>query len=324
MIRSYVFSEGKVVGEDLDIDALKLVRADKGLHIWVDLMEPTPEESKLILEDLFNFHPLAIEDCLTVSQLPKVEDYEDYLFLVMHAVDFTRADKFQTKEIDFFLGKEFLVTYHMTPMRTIQAAQERLHKGTFATFKLMDRLLHLLLDALVDNYQPVLTELGQELQELEDEVFTDRPTSGNLITDFRHVKGDVALLRQIVRPQRDVIYRMSRGEFKIIRPLLLPYYRDIHDNLTRIDEMAHSYNDQLFMSMDVYLNKAANDTNDIIKLLTLLTAITTPTILVGTWYGMNFQGIPELSYPHGYLIAGVVTVSSTLGLIWWLKVKRWL
>lgn len=324
MIRSYVFSEGKVVGEDLDIDALKLVRADKGLHIWVDLLEPTPEETRRILEDLFNFHPLAIEDCLTVSQLPKVEDYEDYLFLVMHAVDYTRQDKFQTKEIDFFLGKEYLVTYHMTPMRAVQSAQERLQKGTFAPFKAMDRLLHLLVDALVDNYQPVLTELGQELHELEDVVFSENKADSSLIGDFRHVKSDVALLRQIIRPQREVVYRMSRGEFKIIRTLLLPYYRDIHDNLTRIDESAHGYNDQLFLSMDVFLNKAANETNDIIKLLTLLTAVTTPTILVGTWYGMNFQGIPELSYPHGYLIAAVVTVGSTLGLIWWLKVKRWL
>jgi magnesium transporter len=324
MIRSYVFSEGRVVGEDLDIDALKLVRADKGLHIWVDLLEPTPEESKLILEELFNFHPLAIEDCVTVSQLPKVEDYEDYLFLVIHAVDFSRKDKFQTKEIDFFLGKEFLVTYHVTPMRSIQAAQERLHKGTFASFKQMDRLLHLLLDALVDNYQPVLTELSEELQELEDAVFTVGPSSSTLIGDFRQIKSEVALLRQIIRPQREVIYRVSRGEFKIIRSILLPYYRDIHDNLTRIDETAHGFNDQMFLSMDVYLNKSANETNDVIKLLTLLTAITTPTILVGTWYGMNFHDMPELSYPHGYLIAGVVTLVSTVGLMVWLRWKRWM
>ena len=109
MIRSYVFSEGKLIGEGVDTDALKIIRADKGLHIWVDLDQPTPQESKLILEEVFNFHPLAIEDCLAVSHLPKIEDYEDYLFLVMHAVDFSRKDKFVTSEVDFFMGKEFLV-----------------------------------------------------------------------------------------------------------------------------------------------------------------------------------------------------------------------
>jgi Mg2+ and Co2+ transporter CorA len=100
MIRSLIFSDGKLVGQDLEIEALRLVRADKGLVLWVDLDDPTPEEIRLVLEVVFQFHPLAIEDCVQPNSLPKVEDYEDYLFIVTHAVDFTRTDKFNTTELD--------------------------------------------------------------------------------------------------------------------------------------------------------------------------------------------------------------------------------
>lgn len=174
MIRSFVFSEGKLIGEGVDTDALKIVRADKGLHIWVDLSDPTPQESKLILEEVFGFHPLAIEDCLAVSQLPKIEDYEDYLFLVMHAVDFSRKDKFVTSELDFFLGKEFLVTHHTVPLRSVESVIDRLQKNSAQIARMPDRLMHTLIDSLVDNYQPVSSELTYEIQELEDQLFSDK------------------------------------------------------------------------------------------------------------------------------------------------------
>ena len=105
MIRSFIFSDGRLVGQDLEIEALRLVRADKGLLLWVDLDNPTPEEIKATLEGVFEFHPLAIEDCVQPNSLPKVEDYEDYLFIVTHAVDFTRTEKFNTTELDLFLAR---------------------------------------------------------------------------------------------------------------------------------------------------------------------------------------------------------------------------
>jgi magnesium transporter len=119
MIQSFVFNDGKLVASNLDSDALRLVRADKGLLIWVNLSSPTPEESRVILEDVFSFHPLAIEDCLSESRYPKIEDYEDYLFLVMHAVAFSKQDQFRTTELDFFIGKTFLVTHHTEPLAPV-------------------------------------------------------------------------------------------------------------------------------------------------------------------------------------------------------------
>src|ERR1700729_773868 len=171
MIQSFVFNDGKLVASNLDSDALRLVRADKGLLIWVNLFAPTPEESTSILENVFSFHPLAIEDCLSVSRYPKIEDYEDYLFLVMHAVAFNKEEQFRTTELDFFIGKSFLVTHHSEPLVTVSSTIERLQKNPGTIAPNIDRLAHVLLDNMVDAYQPVITDLTNEVRTLENSVF---------------------------------------------------------------------------------------------------------------------------------------------------------
>jgi len=324
MIQSFVFNDGKLVASDLDTDALRLVRADKGLLIWVNLFAPTTEETTAILEEVFAFHPLAIEDCLAVSRYPKIEDYEDYLFLVMHAVAFSKEEQFRTTELDFFIGKSFLVTHHSEPLATVTSTIERIQKNPTTITRGMDRLAHFLLDTMVDAYQPVLNDLTKEIGALEDTVFLSREPEPTVIREFRARKKELTDLQQIVRPQRDVATRLARGEFKLIRPVLLPYFRDLLGNLNRIETTASTLSDQLYMTLDVFLNKASYETNEIIKVLTLLTALTTPTVLIGTWYGMNFKDMPELDLPYAYPVAGAVTILSTVVLIIWLRSKHWL
>jgi magnesium transporter len=323
MIQSFVFNDGKLVASNLDSDALRLVRADKGLLIWVNLASPTPEEANTILEDVFGFHPLAIEDCLAETRYPKIEDYEDYLYLVMHAVAFSKEDQFITSELDFFIGKTFLVTHHAKPQPAISSTIERIQKNPTTVARGMDRLAHHLLDTIVDGYQPVLNDLTKEIAALEDVVFASHKSEPAVISEFRARKKELSDLQQIVRPQRDVVTRLARGDFKLIRAVLLPYFRDLLGNLNRIDTSASSLGDQLYMTLDVYLNKASYETNEIIKVLTLLTAITTPTLLLGTWYGMNFK-MPEYDQPHAYVTAISVNVVATTLIILWLRWKRWL
>jgi len=322
MIHSFIFSEGKLAGRDLELEALRLVQADKGLIVWVDLDNPTDDEIKNVLEGLFQFHPLAIEDCVTPSSLPKIEDYDDYLFMVTHGVDFNRADKFATTELDLFLGKEFLVTFHRTPLRSVTALIERLTKNAGSGPRGPDRLAHSLLDLLIDNYVPMLADLHAELEEIE-EVVLGQTSSKEFVTELLNVRKDFTKLRQIVRPQRDVIDRLARGDSKFIRAQLLPYFRDLRDNLARLEETAISYHERLMMAFDIYLNKAAFEANEGIKFLTALTAITLPAMLVGGWYGMNFEHMPELRSPHGYLVAALFTLVSTLVMAVYLKKKKW-
>jgi magnesium transporter len=322
MIQSFVFNDGKLVASNLDSDALRLVRADKGLLIWVNLVAPTKEETSSILEDVFSFHPLAIEDCLSFSRYPKIEDYEDYLFLVMHAVAFNKEDQFRTTELDFFIGKSFLVTHHSEPIPSIASTVERLQKNPSVIARSMDRLAHFLLDSLGDAYQPVLNDLTQEVHALEDAVFLSTQREPIVIKEFRERRRELSDLQQIVRPQRDVITRIARGEFKIIRPVMLPYFRDLLSNFNRIDSAAATLSDQLYLTLDVFLNKASYETNEIIKILTLLTVLTTPTVLIGTWYGMNLK-MPEYAMPDAYPIAIAVDLVCTIGLLVWLQRKRW-
>jgi magnesium transporter len=325
MIRSFVFSEGKLVGQDMDIDALRIVRADKGLNIWVDLFQPTEDEVREILEVLFGFHPLAIEDCVSPNHLPKVEDYEDYLFMVIHAVDFSRQDQFKTIELDLFIGKEFLVTYHSAPMRSIQSAMDRVQKNPGQITRGMDRLMHTILDSVVDHYNPVLAEISKEITEMEDRIFSEsKKQDPTVMQEFRKIKNEVNQLRQIMRPQQEVLARLAIGEFKLIRSVMLPYFRDVRDMLMRIDTMAANFQDQLYIALDVYLNSVQAHTNEIIKILAILTAVTTPVMVIGTWYGMNFEGMPELKPAASYWIIIALTVISTVALMWWMKKKDYI
>ena len=173
MIRSLVFTtQGKLQSRNVDPKNLPALLSDPGVFLWVDLENASAEESKYVLDEVFHFHPLSIEDCIAVSAAPKVEEYtpreEDrfscYLFIVMHAVDYNRTDGvFATKDLDFFLGKNYLVTYHDGPLRTVAQVEDRAVKGTMPIARAPDRLAHTLLDALVENYKPALEELSDEV-----------------------------------------------------------------------------------------------------------------------------------------------------------------
>lgn len=322
MIHSLVFSEGKQVGVDLDLDALRLVRSDKGLFMWLDLCDPTPDEIRNVLEGIFAFHPLAIEDCVTPSSLPKVEDFEDYLFIVTHAVDFTRADKFNTTELDLFLGRNFLVTFHRTELKTVDSVMERCRRTNGLIAKGPDRLAYMVLDAIVDLYQPVIDEFRSELEDIEEMLLS--PEQEDLIPPLLESRGELSHLRSIIRPQRDVINRLAHGESRLIRPVMLPYFRDLRDNLVRIDERANAFSDQLLISFDLFLSKSGFQANEGIKVLTALTAITLPAMVIGTWFGMNFKNMPELRTGLGYPIVLAMTVLISGSMWWWCKKRRWI
>ena len=317
MIQSFIFSDGRVVGQDLEIEALRLVRGDKGLVLWVNLSNPTPEETKAVLEGVFQFHPLAIEDCVTPSSLPKVEDYETYLFLVMHAVDFNRADKFTTSELNLFLGREFLVTFHKDPLKSVSSVIERCAKANNVIARGPDRLAHLVLDALVDNYKPVTDEFRADIDEIEADVLSGE--AKDLTPRLLAVRGELNTLRATVRPQREVATRLAHGESKIIRPLMQPYFRDLRDNLVRIEETATTQADQLLISFDLHLSRSDFEANEGIKVLTALTAISLPATIIGTWYGMNFANMPELEGRWSYLVVTCLTLAFTYLVYRWCK-----
>src|SRR5262252_1388888 len=331
MIRSFAFTtQGKLHTKDIEPFLMPTLLADTNLFLWVDLENPSDFENKEVLEKIFHFHPLSIEDCVQPSPSPKVEEYNPkegdmftpYLFMVIHAVDYDRKDgKFASSELDFFLGKNFLVTYHHEPLSSVSTVEERALSGTMGIARAPDRVAHSLLDALVDNYKPALDELSMEIAELEDLAF-QRPSKETL-NKIIQIKKEVLHLRQIIGPQCEVLNRLAKGEFKLVRPNLVPYFRDVYDALFHIGELAQVYADSLTGILQVYLNMSSNQTGEVVKLLTLITVITTPVMMVGTWYGMNFPDMPELKWPHAYAIAAGFTFLCTGATFWYFKRKKW-
>ena len=332
MIRSFAFTnQGRLHTQDIDLFLMPTLLADTNLFLWVDLEAASPAETRQILEGVFHFHPLSVEDCIAESQSPKVESYEPkeddkfspYLFMVIHAVDYNRKDGlFATSELDFFLGKNFLVTYHSVPLRSITHTEELCLKSTVHVARAPDKVAHALLDSLVENYKPALEELSLEIAALEDEVLTAATPA--TLQKIQRVKKEVLHLRQIIGPQREVFLRFARGEFKLIRPHLVPYYRNVYDGLFHIGELAQTYMDSLSGILQIYLNMAAMQQGEVVKILTLFTVVTTPLMIVGTWYGMNFESMPELKWKHGYLYAFGLTAVSTAITVSYFKRKKWL
>ncbi len=323
MITTLVYRDARFVAANPPPETLPALRAEANVMLWVDLAAPTDEEIKLVLETLFAFHPLAIEDAVLDSPLPKLEEYEDYLYLVMHAVDYSRADKFTTTELDLFLGKNFIVTFHRLPLKPVQAALDRYLKVPGTTVRGPDRFAHVILDLMVEAYKPALDELRSELEHIEEGVL-HHIEADDLFPRVVALRKELSALRQIVRPQREIVTVLISGKAKFIRPLIVPYLRDLSEDLIRIETQAGAWAEQLILTFRIYLNKSGHEANQGIRVLTGITAVTLPVILIGGWFGMNFRNMHELSWAHGYLVAAALTFAGTAGMLIFLRKKKWL
>jgi magnesium transporter len=322
MIKSFVFSGGKLVGEDIGLDFIKSMLFDEDAQIWVDLDAPTPEEARSVLETIFNFHPLAIEDCIAVTEQPKIDDYEKYLFVVIHALSYTSEHKAELNELNLFIGRNFLVTHHDKSMPSILATIERIKKSSTTVAKASDRLTYTILDMLFDQYEPAIEALASDIAELERTVLSAR--SRDLLSDVMELKSEVRRFRQFITPQREVITRLARGEFKLVRPHLLPYYRDLLDRLKRLSDLTEYYRESLTNLLQVHLNIQQMEVNRVIKILTILATLSLPLVVITGFYGMNFEKMPELSWEHPYLWVTLLAIASS-GLIYlFLRKKQWL
>lgn len=322
MIRSFIFKNGRLVERDLEPDLLRLVLYDDDVQLWVDLESPTDKESKDILETVFNFHPLAIEDCITVSERPKVDEYETCIFLVLHAVDYS-SHEFKTTEINLFTGRNFLVTFHRDPLRGINATMDAVLKNSSTVARAPDRLAYSIIDRMLENYEPALDDLSKDFAEIEKEIFSTQTT--DFLTRVLPVKTEVQRLRSIIGPQREVLSRIAHGEFAIVRKHLLPYFRDLLNRLERIHDLADGYRDTLNNLLQVHLSIQQMHVNQVIKVLTVLATLSLPIVAVASYYGMNLK-LPEheLSGWRAHAWALGVTALITSFLYFWLRRKKWM
>ncbi|MBA3637820.1 MAG: magnesium/cobalt transporter CorA [Acidobacteria bacterium] len=298
------------------------LQSGSGVWIWVDLSAPTPAEVR-ILSDVFHFHELAVEDALSEIHHPKVEWYGDYLYLILHGIDFREDEHcFKTQDVDFFLGQQYLVTVHPGISRTLSEMLGVCSRNDRALGEGPAALMHRIIDAMVDHYRPEVDRLSERLDKLEEEIF-ERPDArlAKQILDF---KADVSSLRRVVLPERDAVARLARREFPIISESLSYRFRDVHDHLVRLVDEAMFFQDRVTSLLDAHLSQVSNQLNGVMKVLTIIATIFMPlTVIVGLW-GMNVM-LPDL--PGGgaaqfWWVTGLMIALGVL-MLGYFRHRRW-
>ena len=302
--------EGGISAKDLP-ELLK----DENNVLWIDMEQPGKEE-EYILSDVFNFHPLTIEDARETRNQPKVEAFPDYLFFIVHGVrpGQTLSNNFTTKEMDGYLGKNYVVTYHHENFHSIDNVKRQICSSPFICQRGASYLLNRILDELVDLYMPVIDDYDHSISDMEERIFHMKKGSNEVLSEIMSLRRSVARLRRISSKQLDVLYKFAHGDFPIIDSEDLPFYRDVHDHLQRITDLSEGYRDLIGGLMDIHFNVIATRTNDVMKVLAVFSAIMLPLSLIAGIYGMNFDNMPELKTPYGYYATLGLMLAVGLGL----------
>ena len=322
MISVYVHSNGAIrYAEEVEPEWLDPA---SGVTMWVDLTDPTVDEARRVLTDIFRFHPLSVEDAVAPIQFPKIEAYQGYLYLILHGIDFkAREHRFATRDVDFFVGRNYLVTVHGSDSRSVGKLKElcQVHPSLLAEGPVA--LLHRIVDTMVDNYRPEVDKLEERLNRMEDQAIL-----GNRADLVRHIlamKCDLASLRRIVMPQRDSIGRLARREFAIVNDEMAYRFRDVYDHLVRLADEVTLFQDRITGILEAHLSTVSNRLNAVMKVLTVMSTIFLPLTVLTSMYGMNVP-LPHLPGGPGaqfwWLLAIMIGISGAM--LWAFRRKRWI
>ncbi len=323
MIRLLAARPGHTAREEKPERLAELVAGDE--YLWLDLLKPDAAEVKL-LTDIFKVHPLAIEDTLAHLNHPKIDDYGEYLYLVVHGISKSEVrGQLETAEIDCFLGRRWVVTVHDGAMKNIEEMTRRCLQTDGALGRGPDWLLHSILDRLADTFLDMIDELDEELDSLERRLFhTSHSPPRKVVAEVFALKKDILHLKRVVHPARDVFGRIARGDYAAVRKEVAPHYRDVYDHILRVAEMLESFRDVLTGAIETYISIQSQRTNEIMKVLTVISAILMTTGLLAGIYGMNFEALPGKNHPGGFwiMMAAMAAISAIMVAIF--RGRKWL
>lgn len=296
---------------------------DSASVIWVDVEQPDEVDSRL-LQRVFNFHELAIEDAVSEIHHPKIETYDGVLYIILHGIVASPgAAGFVTQDVDFFLGRNYLVTVHGGRSRSVRAERDVCTRNAELMATGPVALLHRIVDRMVDHYSPEVDALEERLETLEAQVFDE--SHSNPMRSLLLLKRDIAALRRVTLPERDAVGRLARREFPQISEAMSYRFRDVHDHLVRLADEALFLQDRVTGLLDAHLSNQSNRLNQVMKVLTIIATIFMPlTVLTGA-YGMNLI-LPH--FPGGeaaqfWWIVGLMFVTSGL-MLWFFRRMKWM
>jgi magnesium transporter len=289
--------------------------------VWIDVANPGEEEADLLRERL-HLHPLAVEDALRGRQRPKMDRYPEYLFVVFYAVRMNpERGRIALEEIHLFVANNFLITVHDQDLPQV-------HEVVTAWMARPSRMqgpgaaAHALLDAIVDDYFPVVEKLADQLDALEDRILEGRSRSElHPAIELRH---QLIMIRRVLSPERELVSTLLRHDLPSLRPELIPYFQDVYDHLLRITEEIDTIRDLLTGLIEVHASNSANRLNQTMQTLTAWSIILMSVAVVAGIYGMNFEVMPELGLAWGYYGTLVLMLVIGLSLIVYFRRRRWL
>lgn len=288
MIRSLFYIPGKSVRTDISpAEFPRLIRDRRGV-LWVDFIGESPEVAEPILRSL-GFHPLAIDDALQETHTSKVDDWGDHLYIVFNVLNYKQENGSfvsEIDELDVFLGKNYIITHHDQLLPAIEDAWSACQRDVRHVHDGPDHLLYRIVDSLVMSYMPIIDQIDAQVDQIEDQVF-DRPRPDTLEHIFA-LKRLLLTMRRILLPQREVLNKLSRDDYRVIDPKDRIFFRDIYDHLVRLHDLNENLRDLVGGVLDSYLSVTNNRMNEVMKTLTIITTLFMPITFVTGFFGMNF------------------------------------
>jgi magnesium transporter len=329
---------GKV--EKIKPEEIKKYVKSKKNTLWVDLEQPTEEDYNFILKETFNFHLLSIEDCKRPLELPKVDVFDEHLFIVFHNVSSeSQKGYFKKSEVDFFLGENFVVSVHLHKSKTIEYLIDRLFDTRTTSKKkkkkklvqrTSDFVLYEILDNFIDRYFPLIDTWEEEIEDLEISIMRNRAPR-HLLNRLLSIKRELLNMRKSIVPQREVIKKLVSVDFPFIRRKSSFYFKDVYDHISRVYSELEIQRDMINSAFEAHssmvsnqVNSISNQTNKVMQKLTIMTAIFMPLTFITGLYGMNFEFLPGAHHPVGFFIVLFLSALTSLIMIHYFKKYKWL
>jgi magnesium transporter len=291
--------------------------------LWLDVSEYEKMDDLQVLAKNFSLHPLALDDCVHVRQRPKIDDFNENLFLICRTVSQHEKQYTEGNQIGIFKGKDYLITIHKEHIPQLDRVREEITRNPEVVERSSSFLLYRILDAVIDDFEDAV----RTIEEMECVVGNDvlkNPPPANVLDLIYTSRSNLLLIGRFLRPQSHVVHRLAKGDFQLVNSKASPYFRDTHDHTLRTIERIDSLIDMNMGSLSIYSSSVSNRMNDVMRLLTVISTIGVPlTILVG-WYGMNFHDMPEIYWAYGYLAVILIAVGLITGTVLLFKRKGWL
>lgn len=302
-------------------EVIENIRADQVNWINIDGLH----NIKLIKEigEHYDISSLVLEDVLNPDQRPKVEDYDDYLFLTLKTLNTLNNEAIVYEQMSFILGKNYLISFQEKEGDLFDGFRKRLKSdpNSKARKNSVDFLFYRLVDTIVDNYYLILENLASKIEKLEDEVYID-PTKQTL-HEIQMIKKELIFLRKSIYPIREAISKVTKGEYRFIKRNTIRYFSDVYDHTIQIIETLETYRDLTTGLMDMYMTSVSNKMNEVMKVLTVIATIFIPLTFIAGVYGMNFKHMPELEWEYGYIAAWGLMIGLFLLMVIYFKKKKW-